>query len=154
MNSASHSVHRVGGRLHTIHHLRDEAGGLIATVAKPLKTEFRLADLGQLVVGAFVMALPLAFTEEVWDLGANLSNDRILAIFLASLVTLAMFIWTLFYQGEGDAYRGHFLKRVLSAYLATFAVALFLLVLIGQAPLDDLRLTLARTVLVAFPASF
>ena len=42
----------------------------------------------------------------------------------------------------------------MSAYLVTFAVALFLLILIDQAPLDDLRVALSRTIIVAFPASF
>ena len=36
----------------------------------------------------------------------------------------------------------------------TFVVALFLLILIDQAPLDNIQLALSRTVIVAFPASF
>ena len=146
--------HRIQGKLHSVHHLKDHAGQLIGTVVKPLKGEFRLEDLGQLIVGAFVMALPLAFTEEVWNLGADLSGGRILAIFVTSLATLALFIWTLFYQGEGDAFRGDFLKRVASAYVTTFFVALFLMILVDKAPLDDIQLALSRTIIVAFPASF
>ena len=50
--------------------------------------------------------------------------------------------------------RGHFFKRAFSAYLVTFAVAFGLLWICNQAPLDDLRVALTRTILVAFPASF
>ena len=148
------TLHRVQGKLHSVHHLKDEAGRVIGTVVRPLKVEFHLEDLGQLLVGAFIMALPLAFTEEVWDLGKDLSGGRVFAIFVASLIALALFIWTLFYQGEGNSYRGHFLKRVVAAYAATFCVALFLMILVDKAPLDDIQLTLSRVVIVAFPASF
>jgi uncharacterized membrane protein len=41
-----------------------------------------------------------------------------------------------------------------SAYLVTFLVSFLLLFLFDKAPLDDLGLTLTRTILVAFPASF
>ena len=153
-NDRHKNLHRVRGKLHSVHLLKDDAGQLIGTVVKPLKVEFHLEDLGQLAVGAFVMALPLAFTEEVWDLGESLSGGRVFAIFVASLVTLGMFVWTLFYQGEGDGYKGHFLKRVLSAYVVTFCVALFLMILVDKAPLGDIQLALSRTVIVAFPASF
>ena len=61
--------HRVDGRLHLVHKVRDAEGNLITTVTGPLKVEFRLEDLGQLLAGACVMALPVALTEEVWDLG-------------------------------------------------------------------------------------
>jgi uncharacterized membrane protein len=41
-----------------------------------------------------------------------------------------------------------------SAYVVTFLVSLLLLLLFDKAPLDDLRVTLTRTILVAFRASF
>ena len=65
--------HSVDGRLHLIHHVRDEAGNRITTVTGPLKVEFRIEDLAQLVAGACVMALPVALTEEVWNLGGTIS---------------------------------------------------------------------------------
>jgi len=46
------------------------------------------------------------------------------------------------------------IKRAASAYVVTFLVSLLLLFLFDKAPLDDLRVTLTRTILVAFPASF
>jgi uncharacterized membrane protein len=148
------SIERVGGRLHSIHHLRDGAGKVIGTIAKPLKTEFHAEDLFQQLVGAFVMALPFALTGDVWDLGETLSTGRILSILVVSLITLAAFVWSLFYASEpGDHWRP-FLKRVVSAYLVTFFVALLLLFLVDQAPLDDLRVAFSRAVIVAFPASF
>ena len=151
---AVQETRRINDQIHFVHHVRDEQGNIISTVTGPLKVEFRLTDFGQLIAGAFVMALPMACTEEVWNLGAQLSVGRILAILGVSLVSLAGFVWSLFYGRQLGKYQGHFLKRVLSAYLVTFVVALLLLVLFDKAPLHELQVTLARTVLVAFPACF
>lgn len=151
---ASKVTHRIDGRLHLLHHVRDESGNLVTTVTGPLKVEFRLEDLGQLVAGACVMALPVALTGEVWELGSSLSIGRTLSILALSITTLSGFIWGLFYGKRIGEYKGHFFKRVLSAYLVTFMVAWLLLFLFGQAPLDDLRVTLTRTIIVSFPASF
>ena len=147
-------VHRVDGRLHLVHYVTDDKGNRIATVTGPLKVEFRLEDLWQLVAGACVMALPVALTEEVWDLGKTLSIGRTLLILAFSLVTLAGFIWGLFYGKRIVEYRGDFFKRAASAYVVTFLASLLLLFLFDKAPLDDLRVTFTRTILVAFPASF
>ena len=147
-------THRFGGRLHLLHHVWDESDNLITTVTGPLKVEFRLEDLVQLVAGVCVMALPVALTEEVWALGNNLSIGHTLLNYTVSLITLSGFIWGLFYGKRIGEYKGHFFKRVLSAYVVTFLVTLLLLFLFDQAPLVDLRVTLTRTIIVAFPASF
>jgi len=59
---------RIGGQVYAIQEIRDEAGRLIDTVTKPLKVEFRLRDVGQLLAGAFMMGIPVALAEEVWVL--------------------------------------------------------------------------------------
>jgi len=148
------TVQQVDGRLHAVHTTTDEQGNRVTTIMGPLKVEFRLEDFGQLVAGACVMALPVAFTGEVWDLGEQLSLGRTLLILAFSILTLTGFIWGLFYGRRIKDYPGHFLKRAASAYLVTFAVAFLLLSLLDKAPLDNLGVALTRTVLVAFPASF
>lgn len=100
------------------------------------------------------MALPVSLTEEVWSMGERLSVGRTLLIMAGLILTLASFIWGLFYGKRLGEYKGHFFKRVLSAYMVTFLVALLFLFLFDQAPLEDLKVALTRTVLVAFPASF
>ena len=141
-------------RPHFVHQVADEKGNRIATVTGPLKVEFRLEDFCQLVAGACVMAMPVALTEEVWNLGETLSAARALLILVFSILTLTVFIWGLFYGKRIVQYHRHFLKRAVSAYLVTFCVSLTLLFLFDKAPLDDLKVTLTRTILVAFPASF
>ena len=140
--------------MHLVHYVTDDKGNHIATVTGPLKVEFRLEDFGQLLAGACVMALPVALTEEVWKLGETLSSGRTLLILSFSVFALAGFIWGLFYGNRIVEFRGHFFKRVISAHVVTFLVALLLLFLFDKAPMDDLRVTFTRTILVAFPAAF
>ena len=147
-------MHRLGGRLHLVHYVTDDKGNHIATVTGPLKVEVRLEDFGQLLAGACVMALPVALTEEVWNLGETLSSGRTLLILGFSVFALAGFIWGLFYGNRIVEFSRHFFKRAISAYVVTFLVALLLLFLFDKAPMDDLRVTFTRTILVAFPAAF
>ena len=148
-------VERRDGRLHSIHEIRDKTGRVVSHVATPLKVELHADDITQLVAGACVMAIPIAFTEEVWNLGSTLGADRIVLVALTSLVTLGFFVRSLFYPGKQlGEYRVDFIKRVSVGYLVTLVVASILLILINKGPLDDFPLALKRAVLIAFPASF
>jgi len=150
----SGTVSRIDGKLHSVRRLEDESGRIIGTVAKRLNVELHLEDVGQLIAGAFIMAFPVALAEEAWDLGASLSTERIAIMFVLSIVTLAVFVWALFYGKHLTKYKSLFVKRVVVAYLVTFLVSLVLLMLVDKAPLSDPGLVLSRTVIVAFPAAF
>ena len=148
-------VERRDGRLHSIEEVRDNAGGLVSQVAKPLQVELHGNDIAQLVAGACALAIPVAFTEEVWVLGSELPSGHILLTTVASVLALAFFVRSLFYPGKDlHEYRFEFVKRVVASYLTTLAVAMVLLILIDKGPFDDLALALRRAVLIAFPASF
>lgn len=145
---------RVDGRLHEVHEVHAPDGRILSSIHRPLKVEFHLEDAAQLLAGSCVMALPVALTGEVWDLGALLSPGRTVMILVLSVFTLAGFIWALFYGRRAGEFRLHFLARGVSAYLIPFAVSFALLWLFEKAPLDDLPVALTRTIIVAFPASF
>lgn len=116
--------------------------------------QFKLEDVLQLVAGACVMAIPMAFTEEVWNLGVTLPLGRILLIALLSVFTLAVFVRSLFYPDGIGEHRRHFLARVAVGYSVTFVVAMVLLILIDKGPEHDGLVAVKRAVLIAFPASF
>ena len=112
-------------------------------------------DFGQLVAGACLLSIPMALTDEISNYGETLSIGRTVAILLVSVVTLAAFVRGLFFPG--DKLRQHpvaYTMRVLCAYLTTFLVAFFLLLLLAQGSLDEPFALCKRAVLVAFPASF
>ena len=148
-------VERRDGRLHSIQEVSDNAGRVLSQVAKPLKVELHGDDIAQLIAGACALAIPMAFTEEVWALGSTLSSGRIVLIAVTSLLTLAFFVRSLFYPGKHlREYPLDFVKRLVTSYLLSLTVAMVLLILIDKGPLDDLQLALRRAVLIAFPASF
>ena len=124
-------------------------------MAEPLQVELHGNDIAQLVAGACALAIPVAFTEEVWVLGSTLSSGRIVLVALATVLSLAFFVRSLFYPGKNlHEYRAEFVKRVIASYLTTLAVAMVLLVLIDKGPFEDLAVAMRRAVLIAFPASF
>lgn len=149
------TVERIHGQLHGVHTILDKTGKEIHRVVQPLMVEMRIRDVAQLVVGACVLAIPVAFTEEVWVLGQQLPATNIVGITITSIVFLSIFAYFIFYQ---DHLRGHewqFLLRVSTAYLVTFGVAALLLTLFDKCPwAADPTTALKRVVLVTFPASF
>jgi uncharacterized membrane protein len=153
-NDKARAVRRIGGRLHVIDEIRDEAGKAITRVASPLRVEFLWEDLAQLFTGALMLAAPIAFTEEVWDLGEVLSADRILLIAGLSFLINALFVKMLFYPDNLSEYRFEFFKRVVAGYFIAIAASLLLLALIDKGLIDDPVLALKRAVIIALPASF
>ncbi len=116
-------------------------------------TEFALRDVAEIAVGACVMAFPVAVTEEVWDLGEELSLLRAGLIALASVFFLALLILGL-HHGSQPTDRKVFLQRVLSTYGLTLVIAALLLFGVDRIDLAHPLVGLKRIVLVAFPASF
>ena len=149
------AVERIHGQLHSVHTVLDETGKEIHRVIKPLMVEMHVRDLAQLVVGACVLAIPVAFTEEVWVLGQQLPAVNIIGIAITSIAFLSFFAYFIFYQGHLRGHERQFLLRVSTAYLVTFCVATLLLTLFDKCPWTEEPATaLKRVVLVTFPASF
>ena len=117
--------------------------------------QLRPRDLAELAAGAVMMAFPIAVTEEVWNLGSELSLLRVGVIALGSILAIAVLIWALFQHGHPPEERQHFVRRVVVAY--GFALGLSALILLAIDRLElltDPILGLKRTVLVTLPASF
>ena len=147
-------VQRVGGYLHRVVPIADGAGNIISHALKPLMVEFRPRDLMQVIVGASILAVPVAFTEETWRLGQTLPFRNVLILSAVSLLFIALFVYSNFYR---FAFKGHvleYVKRVLSIYLFSLFVVGALLTVIQQAPwASNVVLAVKRVLIVAFPAS-
>lgn len=158
-----HTNFRIGGRLHRETTLRDEAGSLLHRFVEPVMFEFYPRDVLQTIVGAILLAVPMAFTDEVWRAGAELPTGRILIIAFVSILSIATFVYYNIYRSERDeslrkmferGHAGEFLKRVVSTYTVALVVSFLILLLLDKAPLGEhLLVTFHRAVLVAFPAS-
>lgn len=119
------------------------------------KSVLRARDVAEIAIGSCIMGFPIAVTEEVWNLGEELSLLRVVWIALASILVLALLIWVLFQHGEPPENRQDFVRRVLTSYGVTLVICASMLFAIDRLELTtDLVLGLKRTILVAFPASF
>ncbi|MDA1337560.1 MAG: DUF2391 family protein [bacterium] len=122
-------------------------------IISPL-TGFHLKDVLQVMVGAAIFSIPVAFTEETWSLAETLPSENIFGFVVLSLVFIATFVYYNYHRDENSPGRLEFLKRVFSTYALAFLVVALILTLIEQAPWEmDWVLAVKRTILVAFPAS-
>ncbi len=148
------SVRRVGGYLHRVVPVVDSAGKVLNYALNPLMVEFRPRDLMQVIVGASILAVPVAFTEETWNLGATLPLSNVVGLSALSLLFIALFVYFNFYR---FAFRGQsveYCKRVISIYIFSLLVVGLILTLIQKCPWgSDSVLALKRILIVAFPAS-
>ena len=149
-------VERLGrnGNLHRIIPIYDKAGNLVQRVVKPLMVEFRWRDVLQTTIGAAVLAIPAAYTEETWDLGSELPATNIAAIAIISVLFIATFVYFNFYKAYLKDFLGQYFLRVIATYVIALTVVATLLTMIEQAPWGiDTALAIKRIVVVAFPAS-
>jgi uncharacterized membrane protein len=124
-------------------------------VKRAPKSHFSLKDVGEIFVGAVLLALPISLTEEVWQLGSELAPWRTLFISLFSVLFIAFFGYFKFYNGSLEGAVAEFLARVFTVYVLANIVALLSLLIIDKLPLIDDPLTaINRIALVAFPACF
>ena len=117
--------------------------------------QFKLQDLSEIVVGSVLLAFPIAITEEVWNLGKELSLLNTLAIVASSLFFLTWFAFHTFYQSDLSIHRNDLIIRVVSVYCVTLTVAALILGLFAQFPLlTEPAVAIKRMIIVALPASF
>jgi len=149
-----YTIQRVGAILHKVYPIKDSAGKVIQYIAKPLKVELRRRDVAQILVGASLLSIPVGFTQEVWDLGAQLSIGSVAVLAVISIVFIGLYTYTTFYRDLFHQFRFEYAKRVLTIYFLSLVVVAVLLTTINAAPWGvDTLVAVKRVVIVAFPAS-
>lgn len=147
-------VIKVGGRWQEITTILDGAGNVLSSIMSPLKVEFHFKDLLQVVVGASLLAIPIGFTEETWNLGEQLPLENVLWFPFLSVLFIGLFVYYNFYQRRLKNHWLGFTKRVLFTYLFSFLVVAGLMTIINQAPWNtDWILALKRVLIVSFPCA-
>ena len=123
--------------------------------ADPMVRPFGMRDVSEIAVGSVILAFPVSLSEEVWNIGAELSVWRAFMISLGSVVFITWFGYHRFYAGNVRDKRLEFFIRVLTVYFVTVVVAGIILLSIDRLELFvDPVVALKRTLIVAFPASF
>lgn len=124
-------------------------------VIDPFFHEFHLKDVLQVIIGASILAIPVGFTREVWELGELLPIANILSFILLSLLFISLFTYYHYHREQGlKKHHKHFTRRVVLTYFLAFFVVAIILTLIQKAPWNEnWILALKRIALVTFPAS-
>lgn len=148
------TIKRIGGYLHRVIPVVDETGKVVQHVLKPFMVEFRPRDLMQVLVGASLLAVPVAFTEETWKLGEELAMANVLTLSGLSLLFISLFVYFNFYRFNLKGNGLEFLKRIISIYFFSLLVVALLLTIIQRCPWQaDFATAIKRVLIVAFPAS-
>ena len=154
MADSQREIQRIAGELHAVTPVHDENGRVVTHHIRRLHLELTLKDRVQILVGASILAIPMAFTEEVWNLGADLSWVSVFILAIVSLAFIGLFIYLNSYQQHMKLYRNHFLNRLITTYLFSLVVVGVMLMVVEKAPwLTDFSLALKRTIVATLPAS-
>ncbi len=147
-------IQRLDGQLYEILTIKDDNGNPVQTFEIPLKVELKLQDVMEIIVGASILAVPVAFTEEVWNMGDQLHWYNVLMLILVCLFFMGGFIYFKSYRKHLDMYKGEFYKRVFSTFLLAVFIVGILLTIVNKCPwFTDFDLALKRVLIGAFPAA-
>ena len=112
-------------------------------------------DLAEIIIGSLVLAFPVAVTEEVWNMSSEISLARALAISMASLIFISVFVRTTYFHETTFSSSQQVVARALTVYVVTLLVSAATLFVLDKLPLSsDILVAIKRTIIVAFPASF
>lgn len=119
-----------------------------------MNVDFNLEDISQISIGAFILAVPVSFSEEAWKLGESLPVANLFLIFCLSVIFLAFFAYESVFQGRIRNRIAVFVLRIVVAYLITGCVVAFVLLSIDKFPLASEPLTaMKRLIVISMPAS-
>ena len=117
--------------------------------------KFHLQDLSEVIVGSVLLAFPVAITEEVWNMGAELPTLNAIVIAIMSILFIAWFTYHTYYQSVMETHWKDLVFRTFTTYIVTLIVAALILAIFHQFPLmTDTLVAIKRMVIVALPASF
>ena len=137
-----------------IHLKKKSKPGVLDGVINPIVHEFRIKDILQVIIGAGILAIPVGFTQETWDLGASLPLPNTIGFIVLSVLFIAAFAYYHYHRHHLKEHKNELIKRVLFTYIASFLVVAILMTLIQKAPWQtDWILAFKRVVLVTFPSS-
>ncbi len=148
------TVKRIEGHLHKVIPIVDHTGKILHHVIQPFQVEFKFHDLFQVVVGASILMVPVAFTEEVWILSEQLPIKNIAVLGLISIFIIAMFAFYSFYHASLKGHVVNYIRRVIGTYAVSLMTVAVFLTIIDKCPWGvDNFLAIKRIILIGFPAS-
>lgn len=155
MNKINTEIKRVNGYLKEVVTFFDASGKPISHVMNPLMVELKPRDVAQLFVGALVVATPLCFTEEVWNISLTLPYLNFILLMVASIIAVTLFVYFNFYRFKLKGNVVNFFKRIVAIYFISILSVIMVLLLIDKLPFQEQPLVaMKRIVLIGFPSIF
>ena len=115
---------------------------------------FNKEDASQVMIGSFSLSVPIAFTEEAWNLGGSLPWPNLLLVLLLSMGSIALFAHQSVFEGDIKNRVLHFMLRLLLGYSLALAVVFIVLLALDRLPLlEDPMTALRRVLVIGMPAS-
>jgi uncharacterized membrane protein len=111
-------------------------------------------DIMQVVVGASALSVPIAFTEEAWDLGRTLPVLNLVLIVVLSLLFINLYSLHSIFQRDIRNRVSAFLVRTVVDYGVTLSVVFVVLFALNRLPiLAEPAVAIKRILILSFPAS-
>jgi len=115
---------------------------------------FNIEDASQIAIGAFVLAVPVCFSEEAWSIGTTLPTTNLFFIFILSVIFIAFFTYSSVFQGSCKHGISVIIFRVVITYLIAVCVVLLILLALNKFPVFDYPdIAIKRLVVITLPAS-
>lgn len=112
-----------------------------------------IEDTIQVLVGASTVGVPLAFTEEAWNVGETLPIFNMALVVLLSVGFCLLYAYSGIYERNVYDKKRIFLARALLVYGISMVMVAVVLLAINRLPvLDEPWVALHRVVLITFPA--
>jgi uncharacterized membrane protein len=111
-------------------------------------------DIMQVIVGASALSVPVAFSEESWNLGRTLPLQNIMLLVALSLLFINLYSFHSIFQRNIRHRAGAFLSRTLLDYGVTLLVVFVVLLALNRMPLlTEPLVAVKRALVLSFPAS-
>lgn len=115
---------------------------------------FNLEDASQVMVGAFVLAVPISFSEEAWRLGETLPFKNLSALMVVSIVFLSLYTYeSVFQRNIKHRLFSYFVRIVIAYGLASVVVAITLFCLNKFPIMTEPLIAIKRLIVITMPAS-
>jgi len=113
-----------------------------------------LEDIMQVVVGASALSVPVAFSEESWNLSRTLPLPNVALLVVLSLLFVNLYSFQSIFQRNVRHRIAAFLSRTAVDYGVTLAVVLAVLLALNRLPLiAEPLVAIKRIIILSFPAS-
>ena len=110
--------------------------------------------LSQLIIGASVLSVPIAFTEEAWDMSRTLPPINLIVVVVLSLAFIGLYAFKGIYEGKVKNRVSTYLLRVFIDYAVTLCVVIIVLFALNKLPVfSDTYIAVKRVIIISFPAS-